>query len=61
MFVPIQRHTLPPGGKVASTAKGIYVYKIEANVDLVPVAIVTAENPSFSSIRSIDELSVRSQ
>lgn len=39
-----------PGGKVASTAKGIYVYKVEANGDLVPVDIVAAENPSFLAV-----------
>lgn len=52
-FVYVGTYSAPhyaPGGKVPSTAKGIYVYKMEANGDLVEVEIVDAENPSFLAV-----------
>jgi 6-phosphogluconolactonase len=53
-YVYVGTYTAPntaPGGKVPSTAKGIYVFKMEGTRgDLIPVQVVEAENPSFLAV-----------
>ncbi len=53
-YVYVGTYTAPnfaPGGKVPSTAQGIYVFKMDqAQGSLTPVQVVTAENPSFLAV-----------
>jgi 6-phosphogluconolactonase len=53
-YVYVGTYTAPnfaPGGKVPSTAKGIYVFKMdETRGGLTPVQVVTDENPSFLAL-----------
>jgi len=53
-YVYVGTYTAPnfaPGGKVASTAKGIYVFKMdEARGGLTPVEVVTTENPTYLAV-----------
>jgi 6-phosphogluconolactonase len=53
-YVYVGTYTAPnfaPGGKVPSTAQGIYVFKMDqAGGGLTPVQVVKDENPSFLAI-----------
>jgi len=52
-YVYVGTYTAPnfaPGGKVPSTAQGIYVFKMEERGGLTPVQVVEAENPSFLAV-----------
>jgi 6-phosphogluconolactonase len=52
-FVYVGTYSAPnfaPGGKVTSTAEGIYVYKMEKNGNLLPIQVVKADNPSFVTV-----------
>ncbi len=53
-YVYVGTYTAPnfaPGGKVASTAQGIYVFKMdEARGGLTPVEVVTTENPTYLAV-----------
>ncbi|RTQ99592.1 lactonase family protein [Halomonas nitroreducens] len=52
-FVYVGTYSAPnfaPGGKVPSTAEGIYVYKMEQDGSLSLMQVMPAENPSFLEI-----------
>lgn len=53
-YVYVGTYTAPnyaPGGKKPSTAKGIYVYKMEESQgNLIPVQVVESENPSYLAV-----------
>ena len=53
-YVYVGTYTAPnyaPGGKQPSTAKGIYVFKMEKDQgNLIPVQVVESENPSFLAV-----------
>lgn len=52
-FVYVGTYSAPnfaPGGKFPSTAKGIYIYKMEGSGSLSLVQVMPADNPSFLTI-----------
>jgi len=53
-YVYVGTYTAPnfaPGGKVASTAEGIYVFKMDqAKGSLTPVQVVKTENPTYLAV-----------
>ncbi len=53
-YVYVGTYTAPnfaPGGKVASTAQGIYVFKMDGTRGgLTPVEVVTTENPTYLAV-----------